>query len=390
MNSLQQHRGVLITAVVAVAVGVGCYAIVRSDPFAERGSTLFALDLSSLYEVDASLIQFAQTAEIKAPLNDVRAIASGPADKIYIAGDQAVRVLSAGGDELAAMTTEGRPSCLAVGGSDHVAPGRIYVGAGQRIELFDPDGKPAGVWDVPGEDAILTSIAVADQDVFVADAGSQVVFRFDTTGQVVGKIGGAEGRPFNVPSYYFDIALSPAGLVHVANPGVLRIETYSFDGQMEVRWGEAGSGIDDFFGCCNPTQFAVLPSGEIVTSEKGVPRVKVYSEYGEFGSVVAGPQQLDVAESELGDPRAVQAKAVFDVATDSQGRVLVLDPRRKTVRVFTRVQPASEEAANDPENNEPENNEPENETENDERETVEDKTSDTDAKAAGETEAKGG
>jgi hypothetical protein len=105
---------------------------------------------------------------------------------------------------------------------------------------------------------------------------------------------------------------------------------------MEVRWGEAGSTIDDFFGCCNPSQFAVLPSGSIVTSEKGVPRVKVYSEFGEFECVVAGPQQLDVAEAELGDPRSVQAKAVFDVAADSQGRVLVLDPRKKSVRIFTR------------------------------------------------------
>ncbi|MDG2222168.1 MAG: hypothetical protein P8L85_12375 [Rubripirellula sp.] len=74
-----------------------------------------------------------------------------------------------------------------------------------------------------------------------------------------------------------------------------------------------------------------------MTSEKGVPRVKVYSEFGEFESVVAGPKRLGVAQSELGDPRAVQAKAVFEVATDSQGRILVLDPRRKSVRIFNRI-----------------------------------------------------
>ncbi|MBP88075.1 MAG: hypothetical protein CMJ64_15350 [Planctomycetaceae bacterium] len=340
LKNLQQHRGLLVTAIIALAVGVASYAIVRSDPFAERGSTLFALDLSSLYEVDPSLIQFEQTAEISVPLDNVRALAVGPTDKIYVAGDRAVKVLSADGNDLAAIPTEGQPSCVAVGSDDHASPGRIYVGAGQRIELFDSDGKPAGTWDVPGENAILTSIAVATSDIFVADAASRVILRYDTSGKVVGKIGApdaaGEGRTFNIPSSYFDIAVSSEGLVHAANPGVLRIESYTADGEMEVRWGEAGAGVEDFFGCCNPSQFAVLPSGEIVTSEKGVPRVKVYSEFGEFDCVVAGPQQLDVAESELGDPRAVQAKAVFDVATDRQGRVLVLDPRHNSVRIFTR------------------------------------------------------
>lgn len=340
MERLQEHRGIVITGVIALAVGVASYAIVRSDPFAERGSTLFALDLSSLYEVDPSLIQFEQTAEVNVQLDDVRAIAVGPADKIYVAGDRAVEVLSADGSEVASIATEGQPSCLAIGSNEHATPGRIYVGAGQRIELFAPDGAPGGTWDVPGDNAILTSIAVANDNIFVADAGNRVVLRYDTSGQVVGKIGAAdaagEGRSFNIPSSYFDIAVSAEGLVHVTNPGLLRIESYTAEGAMEVRWGEAGAGIEDFFGCCNPSQFAVLPSGEIVTSEKGVPRVKVYSEFGEFDCVVAGPQQLDVAESELGDPRAVQAKAVFDVATDSQGRVLVLDPRHKTVRIFIR------------------------------------------------------
>ncbi|MBI84250.1 MAG: hypothetical protein CMJ81_13700 [Planctomycetaceae bacterium] len=347
MKYLREYREWLITAVVAVAVGVASYAVIKSDPFAERVSGQFHLDLSSLYEIDPNRIEYEQTSEIAVPLDAPRALAVGPADEIYIAGDRAVHVFSAAGGELAVIATEGKPSCLAVGGNDHATPGRIYVGAGRRIELFDPDGKPAGSWGVPDENVILTSVAAAKSDVFVADAGNRVVLRYDTTGQLVGQIGAPvpdrETRTFNVPSSYFDIAISADGLLHVANPGVLRIETYTFDGSLEVRWGEAGSGIEDFFGCCNPSQFAVLPGGKIVTSEKGVPRVKVYSEFGEFECVAAGPRQLDVALSELGDPRAVQAKAVFDVAGDSQGRVLVLDPRKKVVRVFT-GKPTSQEA----------------------------------------------
>ncbi len=338
----------LVTAIIAVAVGVASYSVMRSDPFAERSSSLLTLDLSSLYEIEPGLIQFEQTAEIKVGLEQVRAIGVGPADKLYVAGDRMIGVFSPEGRELKMIQTEGHPSCLAVGTDEHISPGRIYVGAGRKIEVFAPGGESVGVWDVPVSNPILTSIAAASSDIFVADAANRVILHYDDSGELVGKIGapgeGGDGRVFNVPSIYFDVAVSSAGLLHVANPGVLRIETYTFDGQMEVRWGEAGSAIGDFFGCCNPSQFAVLPSGEVVTSEKGVPRVKVYSEFGEFESVVAGPEQLDVLEAELGDPRSVRAKAVFDVAADSQGRVLVLDPRRKSVRIFTRNAPVESDA----------------------------------------------
>ncbi len=339
----KQHTGILITAVVVLAIGIGSFAIVRSNPF---GDASFNLDLSSLYEVDPALIQFEQTDQIEVDLQSVAAICVGPDDRVYVAGDRTVRIFSPGGDHLADIRTKRPPSCLVVAGRQHTRPGRIYVGVGTGVEAFDSDGKPGGSWDLPADNAILTSMAVSQDHLFLADAGNRVVLKMSSSGELVDKMGAPDrdggNQVFNVPSSYFDIAASADGFVHVANPGMLRIETYSTDGALHVRWGQSGSAIDHFFGCCNPSHFAVLPGGEVVTSEKGVPRVKVYSQYGEFECVVAGPRQLDVAESELGDPRAVQAKAVFDVATDSQGRILVLDPRKKSVRVFTRRSPASQ------------------------------------------------
>lgn len=338
MHILKEYRGTLVTAVIALAVGMASYAIVRSNPDARRSNASFAMDLSSLYDVDPDLIQYAQTGEIQLTLDDVRSIAVGPNDQIYVAGDQSVQVLSADGSAVATIGTEGMPQCLAIAFGEQASPGRVYVGTGNRIEVFDADGTPVAVWNAPGENPIVASIAAANQDVFVADAGNQVVLRYDTSGQVVGKIGDANdaAHAFNVPSTYFELALAGEDLLHVANPGALRVESYNFAGDLQVRWGQPGSAIENFFGCCNPSQFAVLPAGEIVTSEKGVPRIKVYSEFGEFQCVVAGPQELGIAESELGDARSGQAKAVFDVAADSQARILVLDPRRKSVRIFTR------------------------------------------------------
>jgi hypothetical protein len=331
----------IVTAIVALAAGVATYAVVRSDPYAARTGRSFSYDMSSLYEIDPSLVQFEQTAQFAVDMQQVRAVDAVPTGEIFVAGDRAVFVFTASGKELKRIACEGRPSCLEVAGEKHTHPGRMYVGSENKIEVFDQDREPLGSWDAPGDGVILTSITAAENEVFVADAGNRVILRYDLKGNLIGKIGGAGAdREFTVPSSYFDIAASAEGTLHVANPGVLRIETLTPEGQLEVRWGEGGSTIKEFFGCCNPSHFAVLPDGAVVTSEKGVARIKVYSPYGEFRCVVAGPKQLGVAQSELGDPRSVRAKADFDVAVDAQGQVLVLDPREKAVRVFSRIETA--------------------------------------------------
>ncbi len=337
-----ETRGRLVTVLVAVAVGVACYSIARTDPWGEKGSGLpatFSLDLKRLIHVDPELIRYEQTSEFSVPLDTVRNIAVGAENRIYVAGDRAVLVFSAEGRQEASIPLGGEPSCLAVGGAEHAAAARIYVGVQQRIELFEPDGRSAGSWEMANENSRLTSIAVAKQDVFVADAGNRLVLRFDVTGKHVGTIGAPDPDrdmpTFVVPSAFFDVAVDADELLYVANPGRLRIETLAFDGQLQTFWGQASPDLADFFGCCNPSQFAVLPSGQFVTSEKGIPRVKVYSAAGEFECVVAGPEQLGVAAGEIGDPRADSGGTVFDVATDQNGRVLVLDQRTNRVRVFT-------------------------------------------------------
>jgi hypothetical protein len=80
--------------------------------------------------------------------------------------------------------------------------------------------------------------------------------------------------------------------------------------------------IEGFCGCCNPTHFAFLPDGSFVTSEKGIPRVKVYDRLGRLAAVVAGPDRFR---------EGVQG---LDLAVDQTERILVLDPARRAVRVF--------------------------------------------------------
>lgn len=349
MAKSKDKSGILITAVIAVAVGVACYAIARTNPWATGGNGLpatFRLDLSALLKVDPALIQFEQTLEFPVEMDEVHAIAVGPGQKIYVAGDHVVHIYKPDGSKQAVIELDSAASCLAVAGSGHEKAGRVYVGVGRQVKLFDADGKPGGSWDAFESNAILTSIAVSETDIFVADAGNRLVLRFDIAGKLIGKIGtpdpDREMPGFSVPSKFFDIAVNHENMLQIANPGRLQIETYSLDGNLETFWGKPGAAIERFFGCCNPSQFAMLPDGKFVTSEKGLPRIKIYGDDGEFESVVAGPDQLGIKEYEIADPRSAQGGIVFDVATDSNGRVLVLDPKKKCVRVFTLTKPVED------------------------------------------------
>ena len=186
--------------------------------------------------------------------------------------------------------------------------------------------------------AMLTSIAVAEKDVLVADAGNRIVLRYDAAGKLLGQIGKRDPAKhipgFVIPSPCFDVAMAADGLVRVVNPGAHRIEAYTLDGDLEAFWGSSGKGIEGFCGCCNPTNIALLPDGRFVTSEKGIPRVKVYRADSKFDAVVAGPDTLAPTETILEETRPDHKLPVFDVAADSRGRVLVLDPLAVKVRIF--------------------------------------------------------
>jgi hypothetical protein len=307
----------LAALAIALAIIAGVFVVLRQDPWGQR-QTVQQDD-----EIDPALILYRQTGEIPVGLRAVRALAAGLDGRMYVGGDRTIVIFSPEGKQLSEIALDEEPKCLAIGGEDHEFPGRIYAGMENHVQVLGGDGKPIGSWK-PLENTSLTSIAVGPRDVFAADAGNRCVWRFDTSGAIKGQIDGRRGSSnspgFVISGANFDLAIGDRGLLYVVNPVALQIEAYRFSGDFDSSWGHGSAEIDGFQGCCNPIHIALLPDGRFVTAEKGIPRIKVYNALGKFECVVAGSAEMP--------------SVAADLAADQTGRVLVLDPLKRSVRIF--------------------------------------------------------
>jgi hypothetical protein len=267
-----------------------------------------------------------------------RALAVAADGTILVVGDQALVRWGPDGTPRGQIALPQAPQCLAVSADPTGAVARIYVGCGRRVIVLNAAGEVLAPWPDLDEASVLTAIAATSDHVMLADAGQREVRICDREGNVLRRIGAPDpdrNMPgFVVPSAHFDLTRGDDDTFWVVNPGMRRIECYTLAGELQAMWGSAGSELSDFFGCCNPVNLDRLPDGRFVTSEKGIPRIKVYSESGEFVSVVAGPAELDLNSTALVDARGAQSERVFDVAVRHDGAVLVLDPRQRCIRVF--------------------------------------------------------
>ena len=146
----------------------------------------YTYDVSKFFKTDPALIQYDEAAKIATDLEDLRAVAIGPEDRVLAAGDKVVRIFSKTGERTGEVKLAEQPRCVAV-----AAGGNIFVGMQDHVEVASREGSKAQ-WPTLGEKANITSIAASGQDVFVADWGNRVVWHYDTDGKLLGQIGKAD------------------------------------------------------------------------------------------------------------------------------------------------------------------------------------------------------
>ncbi|MFZ4394710.1 MAG: hypothetical protein ACOYOU_03680 [Kiritimatiellia bacterium] len=282
--------------------------------------SVFTYRTDELLAVDPGLLSHREIAAWQVPVPVPAFLAVRPDGTVVVVGGRQGAIVDTNGVVQSRFEWQGQAATAVAAGPDDW----IAVGAGNRL-LAGVAAKPLTDWDSLGESAQITGLAADTNQVWVCDAAQRVVWRFDHEGRLLGQLpppGAPREQAFVVPSPSFAVAVAADGGFWVVNPGRFQVQRHAPDGRLRDIWSKPGMKTPGFSGCCNPAFLALLPNGDLVTSEKKIPRVKIYGPDGTFRSVVAPPSALPGDE---GRP----------VAVDRVGRVLVLDGQR--IRVFDRI-----------------------------------------------------
>lgn len=320
--------------IACAAVGAAVWFAVNSrrpDP-----PESFRYDVAPFEQVEPDRVIAIELAPISPGIPGLRALAATPDGAILVAGEKTLLVCGLDGSERARYALPATPDCVAA------APnGRILLGMADHVDVRDAMGKPEQTWAFPGERVHITSIAADESSVYVADAGNRVVLRFDYGGNLQARIGekdAARDIPgLIVPSPYFDVAFDNAGAMWAVNPGRHGLEQYRPTGEPVSSWYRPSMEPDGFCGCCNPAHIAFRSDGTLVTAEKGLVRVKLYSVDQKLLGFIAGPAAF--RETPGGPFSPELDMPLLDLAVDAQDRILVLDGRANAVRVFQVKEP---------------------------------------------------
>lgn len=309
--SSSQKNWIWFIGLVALIVGGGIY--LGQSRRAELGKS-FSYSMDEYKKVDPALIQYAEVEPLFPNLGKLSALTFAPDGRLVVGGETGIQIFPMRGSRLslqpANIPDPGNPSCVAMDDD-----GAVFAGMHDHVEVFSKAGK-SEAWPVPGPKAYLTSIAVDEDFVFVADAGSRCIWRYPKEGGEPLKI--ESERKFYIPSPFFDLDLGTDGSLWVVNPGYHAFENYRSDGKLISSWESSSFRIEGFSGCCNPAHFALMPDGSFLTAEKGLVRVKIHNLDGSLRCVVAAPDLFD--------------GSIQDIAADDAGRIYVLMEDR--IRVF--------------------------------------------------------
>lgn len=199
---------------------------------------------------------------------------------------------------------------------------KLYLLFPSRIEVYDRQGEPIKEWEACSDDADYCQLTVLKEGVFVTDAAAKNICQYKPDGTLARFIKSPNG--FVVPSYSFGIT-NFNGHVFCSNPGRHIVEQYTVNGEYVASFGKSGMGAGEFSGCCNPVQIIATEKGELLTSEKGLPRISCYGSDGTFHSILLDDKALGGGHSAY-DMRMLGDKLI--VAGGNKISVFQYDARR--------------------------------------------------------------
>jgi hypothetical protein len=319
-ETVRETRHPWLVGIAVAAIAGAYFFFLGTSKYPEPGANL-NYDIKEYTELDNIETRWEEVDEIPVDVEMPRGMAV-VGDEIYVAGTNAVVVIGPDKAEVARYEFEGEPNCMAVG-----PDGKMYIGMPNEVQVLSADGEPLARWTNFVERSYITSIAVDEEDVFLADAGKHMVYRYSLDGERQVEIGRKDDERdipgIFVPSPYLDLALNDEGHLWVVNPGELGLERYRRNGDIVTGWYHPTLELHGFSGCCNPTHIAFNSEGRLITGEKGLVRLKVYEvTAGTFEELIVGSKAFPKEQS------------LRDLAVDAQDRVLALDPRTDSIRVF--------------------------------------------------------
>jgi hypothetical protein len=315
-----KHRKLINTILIVMAIGI--VIIVARDFVVNRsGKNIenpYAFDVSEYAKVDSSEIIYQEEKVLQLKVDEPKGI-DFYNEAIYVIADSSLLKLNQQGQLLQEIQLGDEPTAIDAGP-------QVWLAFKNQIVCIDENGKELQRWPDFGPRSVVTSLAVSPEYVYVADAGNRLVYQFSRDGKLIREIGAKDEQKavpgFIIPSPYFDVDLNEEGYLWAVDPGRHSLENFNADGSLRTSWTISSVKTEGFSGCCNPAHMAIMSEDKFVTSEKGIVRVKIYDQHGEYLGVVATANQFN------------EVSHAPDVCVSDDGKVILLDFDRKQVRLF--------------------------------------------------------
>ncbi len=192
-------------------------------------------------------------------------------------------------------------NALCVDAEDHLY---AFNTGDHPVTVFDGNGKLLKTWPKETFAHNHGATIAPDGSIYCADDGNHTVSRFTPEGKVLMTLGnkgkpsdtgytlvGADGKPlhileavkttkrggppFNAPT---DVALSASGEIFISDGyGNARIHKFSRDGELQMSWGEPGSGPGQFV---VPHAIAIDRTGRILVADRHNNRIQIFDPQG--------------------------------------------------------------------------------------------------------------